>query len=58
MRYEGRSLTLKERAYFEKIAPEGTVLIVRGFTEFGGGYVGCIRFFDSNDNLLSMRLYR
>lgn len=57
IRFEGRSLTKKERNIAISKAPDGTRLIVYGFMELADvGHVNkwctCLRFFDKNENIL------
>ena len=60
MKFEGRAMTKEMRAFAVKKAPEGTVLIVRGFMEWHNsqGWTGCLRFVDANDNILKEMPYR
>lgn len=57
MKFEGRSLTVKERKEITQVAPDGTVLIVYGVIRKGNRWLPCLRFFDKDNNLLDKVLY-
>lgn len=60
MKFEGRAMTKEMKEFAVKKAPEGTVLIVRGFMDWPNGqsFCGCLRYIDKNDNILREIPYR